>query len=635
MTSLIQDIESYHDKPLMIDETKIKLFVKDLIKADPSKDNIEITIVSLRKKYKIIPTKNQLRYIYEKYFIDIPINPNLSSWMILKSMRSRSGVLVSTIVLKPSAFSCPKKCAYCPTETDLDGNFTQPKSYLSSEPAMLRALQYKFDVRGQIWDRIVAYIKTGNITNLDMGIAYKLEIIVSGGTWESYPLAYRNTVMQEIYWAANTFNKERPILSLEEEIKINEMEQFRIIGLTIETRPDFITVRAIKDYRRCGVTRIQIGVQHYDDNILELIKRDCTTADTIKAIRMLKECGFKVVCHLMPDLPGSSPELDRMMLMRSIVDSDLQFDDVKIYPTAICKSNDPNIIVTSEINTWYEQGSYKPYAETDLRQLINILKEYKQSIQPWVRIQRLVRDIPRPSIEAGYNKMSNLRQMIHDEMKKENIQCNCIRCMEVDDREVNNPVLVVRKYIASDGIEYFISYESYKTVSRNYRYYIILNFFSTMFCRKKLYWNSMKNRDAIFGFCRLRIDKNPGGGYIKELANCAMIREVHVYGSSLGINMKTTDIGSQHKGYGQKLVAVAEEIALSHNINKVAVIAGVGTREYYKNKCGYSLEGSYMIKNIKNIKNIKKITKDNFIFIITMIRCILIILSLLFLFFSL
>ena len=174
MTSLIQDIESYHDKPLMIDETKIKLFVKDLIKVDPSKDNIEITIVSLRKKYKIIPTKNQMRYIYEKYFIDTPINTHLSSWMILKSMRSRSGVLVSTIVLKPSAFSCPKKCAYCPTETDLNGNFTQPKSYLSSEPAMLRALQYKFDVRGQIWDRIVAYIKTGNITNLDKGIAYKL-----------------------------------------------------------------------------------------------------------------------------------------------------------------------------------------------------------------------------------------------------------------------------------------------------------------------------------------------------------------------------------------------------------------------------------------------------------------------------
>lgn len=630
MTSLIQDIESYHDKPLMIDETKIKLFVKDLIKVDPSKDNIEITIVSLRKKYKIIPTKNQMRYIYEKYFIDTPINTHLSSWMILKSMRSRSGVLVSTIVLKPSAFSCPKKCAYCPTETDLNGNFTQPKSYLSSEPAMLRALQYKFDVRGQIWDRIVAYIKTGNITNLDKGIAYKLEIIVSGGTWESYPLAYRNTVMQEIYWAANIFNKERPILSLEEEIKINETEQFRIIGLTIETRPDFINVTAIKDYRRCGVTRIQIGVQHYDDNILELIKRDCTTADTIKAIRMLKECGFKVVCHLMPDLPGSSPELDRMMLMRSIVDSDLQFDDVKIYPTAICKSNDPNIIVTSDINTWYEEGSYKPYAETDLRPLINILKEYKQMIQPWVRIQRLVRDIPRPSIEAGYNKMSNLRQMIQDEMKKENIQCNCIRCMEVDDRKVNSPVLVVRKYIASEGIEYFISYESYKKLGWNYTYYIISNFFSTMFCRKKLYWNSMKNRDAIFGFCRLRIDKNPGGGYIKELDNCAMIREVHVYGSSLGINMKTADMGSQHKGYGQKLVAVAEEIALSHNINKVAVIAGVGTREYYKNKCGYTLEGSYMIKNIKNINNIKNY---NFMLIMTIIRCILIILSLLFLFF--
>jgi histone acetyltransferase (RNA polymerase elongator complex component) len=213
-------------------------------------------------------------------------------------MRSRSGVLVVTIVLKPDKFSCPKKCSYCPTETNLDGVPTQPKSYLSSEPAMLRALQYNFDVKGQLHDRIRSYMKTGNIStnqNAD-NHSYKLEVIVSGGTWESYNYEYRHQVMNEIYYAANTFDQERPIYDVENmEIKMNETAKYRVIGLTIETRPDFITNKSLKDYRKWGITRVQIGVQHYDDGILNKIKRDCFTKDTIKAIRLLKNCGFKFI----------------------------------------------------------------------------------------------------------------------------------------------------------------------------------------------------------------------------------------------------------------------------------------------------------------------------------------------------
>ena len=248
-----------------------------------------------------------------------------------------------------------------------------------------------------------------------------MEIILSGGTWESYPYEYRNQVMKEIYWACNTYNEnnDRQILSLDEEITLNETSQFRVIGLTIETRPDFITKQSIKDYRRWGVTRVQIGVQHYDDYILDMIKRDCYTSDTIQAIKMLKECCFKVVCHLMPDLPFSSPEKDIWMFDQALFNQLLQFDDVKIYPTAICKSHDSRYIVKSDINDWYNEGSYIPYAEKNLRDLIDVLKYYKKNIQPWVRIQRLVRDIPKKSIEAGYEKLSNLRQIIQDEMKKE------------------------------------------------------------------------------------------------------------------------------------------------------------------------------------------------------------------------
>jgi len=607
----IADIEDTTTEYRLEDEPKLKMFVKDLIRlvgnlnSDPSTKIIDRNITVLRRKYRVLPSKAHIRYIYEKYYVGTPINHSLGRYMIKKASRSRSGVLVSTVVLKPGVFSCPKKCAYCPTETDLDGNHTQAKSYLSTEPSMIRALIYNFDVKGQIWDRINSYIKTGNIQK-NSG-SCKMEIILSGGTWESYPYDYRKQVMSEIYWAANTFGEEsiRPILTIEEEIKINETTNYRIIGLTIETRPDFITKHSIKDYRRWGVTRVQVGVQHYDDSILAGIKRECYTIDTIKAIKMLKQCAFKVVVHLMPDLPGSNPELDKWMFDQAINNPDLQFDDVKVYPCAICQSSDPNRIVTSDIADWYRNGSYIPYAEQDLNKLIELLKYYKQNIQPWVRIQRLVRDIPKQSILAGYEGISNLRQIIQNQMKKEGTKCNCIRCMEIGDEYhlLESSSLVVRSYVASEGLEYYISIESNEKtniLSKNwwiYAWFVIMYWIKLIFTGQKIWWaGNMKTYNGIIGFCRLRIDSNPGGGFIKELANCALIREVHVYGHSLGVG--NSGASSQHLGFGQLLINTAEEIAVQNGFAKTSVIAGVGTREYYKNKCGYYLEGTYMNKNL-------------------------------------
>jgi ELP3 family radical SAM enzyme/protein acetyltransferase len=605
--SEIADIEDY-TKIKLINENLYKLFVKELIKDVGSSTqsvtvkNIELVITKLRQKYKLQPSKSQMRYVYEKYYSDQQLNNTLGRYLIKKACRSRSGVLVSTIVLRPDVFSCPKKCSYCPTETDLEGRPTQPKSYLSSEPAMLRALKYNFDTRGQMWNRIKAYIDTGNIH--ESTGSCKMEIILSGGTWESYPYDYRNQVMNEIYWAANTFGESnnRDILSIEEEIAINETTKYRIIGMTIETRPDFITRQSIKDYRRWGVSRVQIGVQHYDDKILDGINRECHTIDTIKALKMLKQSGFKIVCHLMPDLPGSNPDLDRWMFDQSINNPDLQFDDVKVYPTAVCQSSDPKLLVKSDIAEWYANGTYIPYAETNLMDLINVLKYYKTNIQPWIRIQRLVRDIPKQSIQVGYEGISNLRQIIQDQMKKEGTRCNCIRCMEIgdDDKLMDSAKLVVRNYTASEGQEYYISIESNsKIYSRSYLWFLVKYWILRIFTFRKTYWSGdIKTYNGLVGFCRFRIDSNPGGGFIRELKDCALIREVHVYGHSLGIG--STGASSQHRGYGQLLVKTAEEIAIANGYKKVAVIAGVGTREYYKNKCGYHIEGTYMIKNLNN-----------------------------------
>ncbi len=622
LNETIADIETIHTNNVrLVDEAKTKLLVKDLIKETGNvtttitTKQIDSVLTILGRKYKTRPSKAQMRYIIEKYFNDMEFNSVFSRYVIKRAGRSDSGVLVCTVVLKPSKFSCPKKCGYCPTETDIDGNPTQPKSYLSSEPAMLRALQYNFDVRGQIWDRIRAYINTGNIVSDKEGkiTAKKLEIILSGGTWESYPYDYRNQVMAEIYWAANTFNSDRTIMSVEEEITLNETSEYRVIGLTIETRPDFVTNTAIRDYRRWGVTRVQLGVQHYDDSILDYILRECPTETTIKTIAKLKQCGFKIVCHLMPDLPGSSPEKDIWMFDQALQNPDLQFDDVKIYPTAVCKSHDPKYIVTSLINTWYEEGKYVPYAEQDLSQLVRVLKYYKTRVQKWIRIQRLVRDIPAHSILVGYESVSNLRQVIQEQMKKEGTRCMCIRCMEIggEQHKLVSNKLVVTEYKASGGTEYFISMESHKVYSYSdtkywinllkYLWFMIKAVFTFIFYDKILFWSGDDSTyEALIGFCRLRIDPNPGGDIIKELNNCALIREVHVYGRSLGVG--SDGKSTQHKGVGQTLVRTAEIIAAQHGYTKTAVIAGVGTREYYKNKCGYHLGNTYMLKNISKIR---------------------------------
>jgi len=467
---------------------------------------------------------------------------------------------------------------------------------------MLRALasregdSYDFDVRKQFKNRIASYIYTGSIKSAEIG-SYKLEVILSGGTWESYPIEYREQVINELYWSANTLKEDRPMLSLEEEIALNETAAYRIIGLTLETRPDNITPQSIKDYCRWGCTRVQIGVQHFDDAILKKINRRCYTADTIKAIRLLKQCGFKVVVHLMPDLPGSSPELDKWMFQQAIENPDLQFDDVKIYPTAVCKSPDPDRIVKSKIADWYRDGLFMPYAETDLESLILVLAYYKNRIQPWVRIQRLVRDIPGKSIESGYHKVSNLRQIIQD---RKDVVCKCIYCMEIGDKELDGlkPILVVRRYEASQGVEHFISVEAHDMNWLQFCKYYMWFAWSTVWWLASGHWHHWSGDNAsytgLFGFCRLRFDQDPGGGFIPELNGCALIREVHVYGQSLGVG--DDSVGSQHRGYGKLLVKTAEELSAMNGFNRSAVIAGVGTREYYKNKCGYHKGDTYMLK---------------------------------------
>ena len=590
---------------------ELEEFVNELL--DTPDDKIENVVRKLKREYQINPSKQDIYKVFRDKFSTRKITPKMRKWMIKKQVRSNSGVLVVTIVLAPNRFSCKYDCAYCPQETDLDGNPTQPRSYLSNEPAMLRALESNFDIKGQFNSRIHTYKITGNITNVQSSkigsiseASSKIEVIFSGGTWESYPIEYREQVIRELYWAANTVEVERESKTLEEEITINETGQYRIIGFTLETRPDNITPETIQQYRRWGVTRIQIGVQHFDDAILKKVNRKCYTKHTIQAIRLLKQAGLKVVVHLMPDLPGSSPEQDKWMFNEAIHNPDLQFDDIKIYPTAVVKTFDDKHIVKSKILDLYNSGEFTPYSEKKLQDLIDVCVYYKTHMNPWVRIQRLVRDIPTTDIAAGYNGMSNLRQVIHDQMRLRGVKCNCIRCNEIGDKEHDNyePILVVRKYEASGGTEFHISVEAhamnfYQTLL--YWLTVVWNSFILFLTGKHMFWSgNLNSYIGLYGFLRLRFDSAPGGDFIPEIQNSALIREVHVYGTSLGVGELVETAGSQHRGFGKLLMATAEQLAIDAGYKKAAVIAGVGTREYYKNKCGYHLEGTYMVKSLES-----------------------------------
>ena len=516
----------------------------------------------IQRTYKITLSKSNLIYFYNYLNIN---NLAFKKLITKKKSKSNSGVIVITLltsgnpeyiddngVLIKDKFSCRHNCAYCPNEKAHEGNnwVDQPRSYLYTEPAVLRANENNFDPILQFNSRITSLINMGHVVD-------KLELIILGGTWSNYNIKYRDYFITSTYYAANTFyTDKRDMLSLEDEITLNETSKIHIIGLTLETRPDEITLNEIKEFRRYNCTRVQLGVQHTDNEVLKKIKRGHTIEKVYDAIKILKNNGYKVDIHLMPNLPGSSYDMDKKMLEESLYDDRLQVDQYKIYPTAI--------VPWTQIKDWYDKGEYVPYNDLLLFELI---KEFKKKVQKWKRLNRIIRDIPSTYITGGYkHEYVNMRQLLQNDMKKNNWCCNCIRCREVKDIKINldNIELNTLSYYASEGMEYFISYETDK---------------------------------YLIGFIRLRLaNKVDKTNQLNILHDAALIRELHVYSnlSDVGNNIETS---YQHKGYGKKLVAEAEKIAYNNGYKKIAIISGTGVRNYYRN-IGYELEDTYMVKNL-------------------------------------
>ncbi|MFC1597930.1 elongator complex protein 3 [Patescibacteria group bacterium] len=451
-----------------------------------------------------------------------------------RKIRNLSGVAVITVLTKPHF--CPGRCVYCPTEARM------PKSYLANEPGAARALRHKFDPFEQVTARLKSLRENGHSTD-------KCELIVLGGTWSAYPEDYQEEFIKRCFDGFNGVAVGGAgAADLDEAKKVNETADHRVVGLTLETRPDCVNYDEARRMRWLGCTRVQLGVQTTDQGILDLIKRDQTNEQVIEATRILKEAGFKISHHYMQGLPGSSYEKDVQTIRDAFQTPDLQPDHVKLYPTSVIK--------TSVLYNWWQEGKYHPYSQEEL---VRLLVEIKGMVPEWVRIERVIRDIPKESIHAG-NTQTNLRQM----MQREGVECKCIRCREPHDAEVSEEdvELVKREYEASGGREIFLSYES-------------------------------PDRKTLYAFCRLRLQDLPNH-WIPELAGAALIREVHTYGKLARIDSGESSV--QHTGLGQRLMQEAEKIARDAGYAKVAVIAGVGVREYFKNKLGYQLEGEYMVK---------------------------------------
>lgn len=446
-----------------------------------------------------------------------------------KPTKTISGVTPIAVVIAPR--KCKHgTCLYCPS-------LNVPQSYTPRSPAIMRAKQLDYDPYKQVIARIGAFKAMKHPTD-------KIELIVMGGTFLSYPIKYQYDFIKACFDALNGKKSK----TLEQAKKLNEKTKHRCIALCIETRPDVCSESDIKRMLEFGCTRVELGVQAIDDKIYKITKRGHKIKDVIEATRRLKDAGFKVGYHLMPGLPGSSYKKDIEMFKKIFSDEKFKPDQLKIYPTQVIRG--------AELEKLYEKGGYHTYSNEEL---VKLLIEFKKIVPRYCRIMRVMREIPPEFLVAGTTRI-DLRKVVAEEMLKKGIKCKCIRCREIGfsllkgEKVDKNLKLNKIEYYASHGREFFLE---------------IIN-----------------KDDIIFGLVRVRIPNN---------SKILLVRELHVYGPALKIGARGKD--SQHTGLGKWLMNEAEKIARDKRCKKISVISGVGVREYYRT-LGYKLEDSYMIKEI-------------------------------------
>jgi elongator complex protein 3 len=463
--------------------------------------------------------------------------------LVRKPTRTLSGVAVVAAMTSPAP--CPHGvCIPCPGGVGRRDGCPTPQSYTGREPAALRAIQQEYDPYRQVKTRLRQLAEIGH--PLD-----KVDLIIMGGTITSRPLGYQYWFVKRCLEAMNEYphpdrgsigyEAAAPRKSFREVARENESSRIRNVGTTFETRPDWCNPTHIRNMLILGGTKVELGVQSTDDDLLALMRRGHTVHDSIEANRALREAGLKVGFHMMPGLPGSDFRRDLASFQDLFERDDFRPDYLKIYPALVVEG--------TELYDRYLRGEYSPLEDEEAIELISRLKEL---IPPYTRLQRVQRDIPAPAIVAGVKK-SNLRQLAKEKLEGRGGTCRCIRCREAGLRRVSEDADVSLKdlaYRACGGEERFLSLEG--------------------------------EDGTLAGFLRMR------------LSEIARVRELHVYGPMTPLGKRG---GWQHRGHGSGLLAEAEEIARDAGYDYLEVTSGIGARPYYR-RHGYDLIEPYMVKHL-------------------------------------
>ncbi|NWT51666.1 ELP3 protein, partial [Erythrocercus mccallii] len=469
-----------------------------------------------------------------------------------KPIRTASGIAVVAVMCKPHR--CPhinftgNICVYCPGGPDSDFEYST-QSYTGYEPTSMRAIRARYDPYLQTRHRVEQLKQLGHSVD-------KVEFIVMGGTFMALPEDYRDYFIRNLHDALSGHTSN----NVAEAVRYSERSLTKCVGITIETRPDYCLRQHLSSMLSYGCTRLEIGVQ----SVYEDVARDTNRGHTVKAVcesfHLAKDAGFKVVAHMMPDLPNMGLDRDMDQFYEFFENPAFRPDGMKLYPTLVIRG-------TGLYELW-KTGRYRSYPPSTL---VDLVARILALVPPWTRVYRVQRDIPMPLVSSGVEH-GNLRELALARMKDLGTQCRDVRTREVGIQEIHHKVrpyqveLIRRDYVANGGWETFLSYED-------------------------------PEQDILVGLLRLR--KSSPESFRPELkGGVSVVRELHVYGSVVPVSSRDPS-KFQHQGFGMLLMEEAERIAREeHGARKIAVISGVGTRNYYR-KIGYELEGPYMVKRLE------------------------------------
>ena len=428
------------------------------------------------------------------------------------------------------------------------------------------------------------YLQTVNRINQLEAIGHstaKIDLIIMGGTFPARDSGYRKRFVGRCFEGMNRAGTEQGDIyrtmetgSLKAVQEENETAPHRCIGLTMETRPDHCYEPHVDEMLELGTTRVELGVQSLRDEALISMNRGHDVNATVRATDVLKNRGLKVCYHIMPGLPGETPASDLTAFEKIFNDPRFRPDMLKIYPVVV--------VAGTELYDMWKRGDYEPYG---LPEITSLLAQMKERVPPYVRIQRIQRDIPAKLIEGGIKK-SNLRQIVRKRMDDDGKKCRCIRCREAGlnriagaEMDIDNIAIEIMEYEACGGKEYFME-------------------------------GIDKNTGLLYGYLRLRSlpvdmpDPRPEmvgnrTGIMMEGNRTGIIRELKVVGPALGVGKR--DPGHiQHMGLGDRLMESAEETGRKKGFERMLVTSGVGVREYYR-KRGYERIGPYMGKTLTDV----------------------------------